>query len=91
MKIVKTLPAPILKIGDLVRRKGFFELQHFAAEFGVDGVGIIINFPDNMGDVVDVMVSGKKVRYWIAGLEIVPQVLEHDIETLAMSLSDFIE
>ena len=79
-----------MKVGDLVRRKDVKELRFLAKEFGVDGVGIIINFPDNMGAVVDIMTNGKTVRYWIEGIERVSRAIDHEIETISMSFADSI-
>jgi hypothetical protein len=60
-----------MKVGDLVRRVEVFDLQYFVRDFGPSDVGVIVNMPENMGTVVDVMVKEKIVRYWQQGLEVI--------------------
>jgi len=66
-----------VKIGDLVKIKGFNgdpigpwivpgPLGLFAGD-----IGIIIEIPKGMGNVVDLLIREKKIRYWIEGLEVV--------------------
>ena len=77
-----------MKVGDLVRRKeGFHVLRPFI-DFGGHDFGIVIDFPEDMGDVVDLMVGDKKLRYWISDLEVLPEFLEHEMEVMALSLAD---
>ena len=63
-----------MKVGDLVRRVEIFDLQYFVREFGPSDIGVIVNMPENMGNVVDIMVKEKIVRYWQQGLEVVTTV-----------------
>ena len=66
-----------MNIGDLVKIKGFND--NTSASWIVPGpmglqtgdIGIIIEIPQGMGDVVDLLIREKKVRYWIEGLEII--------------------
>jgi len=62
-----------MKIGDIVKRKEWCELQRFVNGFDINDIGIIIELPDNAGDVVDIMVRGKKIRYWINGIEVISE------------------
>ena len=77
-----------MKVGDLVRRREGFHILRPFIDFGGHNFGIIIDFPENMGNVVDLMVGNKKIRYWISDLEVLPEFLEHETEAMALSLAE---
>lgn len=66
-----------MKVGDLVRRVDIFAMQYFVRDFSAHDVGVIVNIPENMGAVVDVMVKEKIVRYWSDALEVITSAGDH--------------
>jgi len=61
-----------MMIGDLVRVRDAFNFNG-AINMGIQNgdVGVVIGVPLGYGDVVDLMVNGKKIRYWIGSLEVI--------------------
>ena len=74
-----------MKVGDLVQRKVMKgsvvsrELEERGMTiqgFGPGDIGMIVNFPDHVGDVVDIVAKGIKIRYWIEGLYVITHLPE---------------
>ena len=61
-----------MKVGDLVQRKVMKGSWPGTIQgFGPGDIGMIVDFPDNVGDVVDIVAKGIKIRYWIDCLYVI--------------------
>jgi hypothetical protein len=66
-----------MKVGDLVQRKVMKGSAGMTIQgFGPGDIGMIVNFPDHVGDVVDIVAKGIKIRYWIEGLYVITHLPE---------------
>jgi len=63
-------------VGDLVRvLKGPDRVYGMNIEWNIKegDIGIVVGCPAKYGDVVDIIVNGSRVRYWMGQLEIIKQ------------------
>ena len=62
-----------MKVGDMVRVRATDPAPMRVPGVNPGDVGIVINCPPKYGDVVDIIVNGQEVRYWMGLLEVIPK------------------
>ena len=66
-----------MKVGDIVRRKVMnVSLGMTIQGFGPGDVGMVVDFPEGVGSVVDILAKGIQIRYWIDGLDVITHLHE---------------
>lgn len=69
-----------MKIGDAVRviPSPYQDFIGKVANINTGDVGVIVGVPLGYGDVVDILINGVEVRYWMGLLEVVSETFQVD-------------